>query len=73
MKINMKNTSHRYYIDLNGIKVRVFFEKNTKKSTCAIMIRIIVTFANQVFLFFLLLGSRNMIKVSKNISLEKIR
>ena len=30
---------------LNGIKVRVFFEKNIEKSTCAVMIRIIITFA----------------------------
>ena len=32
---------------LNGVKVRFFFKKNTKKSTCAIMIRTIVTCANQ--------------------------
>ena len=36
--------------DLNGIKVRVFLEKYIEKSTYAIMIRIIVTFANQIFL-----------------------
>ena len=34
----------------NGIKVRVFFEKNIEKSTCPSMIRIHVTFANQVIL-----------------------
>ena len=34
---------------LNSIKVQVFFEKISTKSTCAIMIRIIVTFANQIF------------------------
>ena len=34
----------------NDIKVLVFFKKKTsKKSTCAIMIRIIITFANQIF------------------------
>ena len=35
---------------LNGIKVQVFFGKNIEKSTCAVMIRIIVTFGNQIFL-----------------------
>ena len=36
---------------LNGIKVRVFFWKKTsEKSTCAVMIRIIITFV--VFLAF---------------------
>ena len=35
---------------LNGIKVQVFLEKYIEKSTYAIMIRIIVTFANQIFL-----------------------
>ena len=35
---------------LNNSKVRVFFAKNTDKSTRAIMIAIIVTFANQIFL-----------------------
>ena len=35
---------------LNNSKVRVFFAKNTDKSTRAIMITIIVTFANQIFL-----------------------
>ena len=35
----------------NGIKVRVFFgKKHWKKNTCAIMIRTIVTFGNQIFL-----------------------
>ena len=31
---------------LNGFKVRVYFGKNIKKSTCAAMIRIIITFSN---------------------------
>ena len=35
---------------LNGIRVRVFFGKNIEKNTCAVMIRIIITFANQTFL-----------------------
>ena len=35
---------------LNNSKVRVFFAKNTDKGTRAIMITIIVTFANQIFL-----------------------
>ena len=36
---------------LNGIKVHVFFGKKTlKKSTCAVMIRIMITFENQIFL-----------------------
>ena len=35
---------------LNNSKVRVFSAKNTDKSTRAIMITIIVTFANQIFL-----------------------
>ena len=36
---------------LNGIKVRAFFEKKTSiKSTCVVMIRTIITFANQIFL-----------------------
>ena len=37
--------SEDIYCFLNGIKVRVFFEKNIEKSTCAVMIRIIITFA----------------------------
>ena len=37
-------------ITLNGIKVRVFFEKTLKKSTCAVMIRIIIAFGNQIFM-----------------------
>ena len=52
-----------------GDKVQVFFEKNIKKSICAIMIRVIVTFANQIFLQLMIVGSRNMIKLSKNMSL----
>ena len=35
---------------LNDIKMQVFSEKTSKKSTCAVMIRIIITFTNQVFL-----------------------
>ena len=36
-------------LELNGIKMRVFFEKNIKKkNTCAFLIRIITTFANQM-------------------------
>ena len=35
---------------LNGIKMRVFLRKKRKKSTCAIMIKIIVTFPNQILL-----------------------
>ena len=36
---------------LNGIKVRVFFEKKaSKKNTCAAIVRIIITFTNQIFL-----------------------
>ena len=36
-------------LELNGIKMRVFFEKNIKKkNTCALLIRIITTFANQM-------------------------
>ena len=36
---------------LNGIKVRVFFGKNIKKkNTWAVMIKIIITFADQIFL-----------------------
>ena len=37
-------------IALNRVKVRVFFGKNIKKSTCPVMIRIIITFGNQIFL-----------------------
>ena len=33
---------------LNGIKVRVFFGKKTAKNTCAVMIKIIIAFANQI-------------------------
>ena len=40
-----------YSFQLNGIKMWVFFGKKTsKKCTCAVMIRIIITFANQIFL-----------------------
>ena len=35
---------------LNGIKVRVFFEKKSEKSTCVIMVSVAVTFVNQIFL-----------------------
>ena len=34
-------------LELNGIKMRVFFEENIK-NTCAFLIRIIITFANQM-------------------------
>ena len=37
-------------IKLNGIQVRVFFEKTSRKSLCAVMIRSIITFANQMSL-----------------------
>ena len=37
-------------ISLNGIKVRVFFEKEHWKSTCTVIIRIIITFGNEIFL-----------------------
>ena len=37
------------FLELNGINVLVFFEKISKKSTSTIMIRITVTFANQIF------------------------
>ena len=33
---------------LKGIKVQVCFEKTSKKSPCAIMIKIIITFANEI-------------------------
>ena len=35
---------------LSSIKVRVFFGKSIEKSTCAVMIRILITFAKQIFL-----------------------
>ena len=39
------------YRTLSGIKVQLFFKKKTsKKSTCAVMIRIIIIFKNQIFL-----------------------
>ena len=37
----------------DSINVRFFFETNMKKSTCAIMIRIIVTFSNQRFMLLI--------------------
>ena len=45
----LKGDEEKYYI-LNGIKVLVFFGKISKISTCAIVIRIAVTFGNQIFL-----------------------
>ena len=33
-----------------ALKCRSFSEKSSKNSTCAVMIRIIITFANQIFL-----------------------
>ena len=39
------------HLYLNDIKVRLFFGKKTsEKSTCAVMIRIIINFENQMFL-----------------------
>ena len=35
---------------LYDIKVQVFFEKNIEKKHLAVMIRIIITFGNQIFL-----------------------
>ena len=37
-------------LKLNGIKVQVFFGKNIEKNTCTVIIRIIITFGNQIFL-----------------------
>ena len=41
-----------YLSVLNGIKVGVFFQKKktSKESTCAVTIRIIITFENHIYL-----------------------
>ena len=56
---------------LKSIKVRIIFEKKIEKSTCTIMIRIIVIVApkSNIAVITLILGSRNMTKLSKNMSL----
>ena len=48
-----------------------FSEKTLKKSTCAVMIRIIITFGNEIPVINLIVDSRNMIKISKNIDFVK--
>ena len=57
-----------------GIKVRVFFEKNTEKKHSYFHDKNYCYFCkSSIPVINLIVGSRNMIKVPKNISLEKIR
>ena len=48
--LHMNNGKTVIHEILNGIKVRVFSGKNIERSSCAIMIRTIITFVNQIFL-----------------------
>ena len=48
--LHMNNGKTVIHEILNGIKVRVFSGKNIERSFCAIMIRTIITFVNQIFL-----------------------
>ena len=38
------------YSDLTALRCASFLEKKLKKRTCAVMIRITITFGNQIFL-----------------------
>ena len=58
---------------LNGIKVRVFSEKNIeKKPLCRHDKNCYYFCKSNIPVINLIAGSRNMIKVSKNMSFEKI-
>ena len=60
--------------ELNGIQVQVFFEKNNEKKHLCCHDRNYCYFCkSNIPVIDVIVGSRNMIKVSKNISLEKIR
>ena len=52
---------------LNSIKVRIFFDKNIEKKHLCCLCK------SNNLVINLIVGSRNMIKVSKNISLPKFR
>ena len=52
-KTKMKtNTKMKMQTQTNStaLRCRSFFGKNTEKSTCAVIIRITVTFGNQIFM-----------------------
>ena len=48
--VNVNSNNPIIYPFSTALRCGSFLEKILKKSTCAIMIRIIVTFANQIFL-----------------------
>ena len=54
---------------LNGIKVRVFFEKNIEKKHLSHHDKNYYFCQSNISVTNLIVGSRNMIKLSKNISL----
>ena len=59
---------------LNGIRVRVFFEKNIeKKHLCCHDKNYYYFWKSNIPVINLIVDSRNMISVSKNMSLQKIR
>ena len=63
-----------YLIILNGIKVRVFFEKNIEKKPLYRHDKNYYYFCkSSIPVINLIVGSRSMIKVSKNLSLQKIK
>ena len=58
---------------LNGIKARVFFEKNIeKKHLCCHDKNYYYFWKSNIRVINLIAGSRNMIEVSKNMSFQKI-
>ena len=61
-------------ITLNGIKVQVFFEKNIKRKHLFCHDKNYYCFwKSNIRVINLIVDSRNMIKVLKNMSFEKIR
>ena len=63
-----------FFVELNGIKVRVFFRKNIEKKHLRRHNKSYYYFCvSNILVMNLSVGSRNMIKVSSNISLLKIR
>ena len=63
---------HSYLLD--GIKVRVFFEKNIEENHLSRHNKNCYYFCkSNIPVINLILGSRNMIKISKNMILQEIR
>ena len=74
MKVLVRIKKCLILVILNGINVRVFSEKTSKKKHLCLLDKNHYYFCkSNVTVINLIVGSRNLIKVSKNMSLHKIR